>query len=132
MRHHHPAYQSKRRVGTAVLVGLTAMLLAGCETSGPTNPITELAAYRVRAQEPAASAEKPKSRAQVAMDCWAQAEKSHANASVDARGDFVTKCIDAKLGGTGEAKPAVAARKPKPDSAPEAKPKPSSADKPKT
>ncbi len=86
---------------------LAAGLLGGCETNGgPSNPLSELVAYSSGArasapaparQEAARPPEKPKTRAQAAMDCWAVAEKSHAGVSLDARADFVNKCIESKL-----------------------------------
>ncbi len=132
MRHAVPARQSRKNISTLVLVMVAGGLLAGCQTDGgPTDPFTELAAYHARNQEPAGAAdranEKPRSRAQIAMDCWALAEKSHAGASLDAKGDFVNKCIDAKMAPS-DAKAAPAAEAPKPRSA--AKPKPSAGAKP--
>ena len=111
MRHHRPAYQSNRKLCTVVLLALTAGLLGGCETNGgPSNPVSELVAFSSGAQasaqphapgpvrqDAAKPPDKPKSRAQAAMDCWALAEKSHASASLEARADFVTKCIDNKI-----------------------------------
>lgn len=108
MRHPHPAYQSRHhKTGTLTLLVLAAGLLGGCETNGgPSNPLSELVAYSSGAQastqaparqEAAKPPEKPKTRAQAAMDCWAAVEKSHAGASLDARADFVNKCIDSKL-----------------------------------
>jgi len=130
MRHRQPAYQSHRKIGTAVLLVLTAGLLGGCETNGgPSNPVSELVAFSSGAQasaqgparqDAAKPLEKPKSRAQAAMDCWAMAEKSHASASLDARADFVNKCIDGKLK-TSDADP-------KPETKPVAAPKRSRAD----
>jgi hypothetical protein len=130
MRHHHPAYQSNRKVGTFALLVMAAGLLGGCETSGgPSNPLSELVAYSSGAQanaripgrqEAAKPPEKPKTRAQAAMDCWAIAEKSHASASLEARADFVTKCIDGKLK-TSDSGPDI-----KPDAKPAAAPKPQS------
>lgn len=131
MRRNH-----SRKAGILLLLGLSAVLLGGCETTGPANPITELAAYRVRAQQADAQqpAEKPVSRAQIAMDCWALAEKSHGHASIDARGDFVTACIDAKMKGSDvKSRPATArASKPKPEAKPDAKPEAAPDSKPKT
>lgn len=131
MRHAVPARQSQKTIGTLVLVVLAAGLLAGCQTDGgPTDPFTELAAYHARNQAPSAAADrandKPKSRAQIAMDCWALAEKSHASASLDAKGDFVNKCIEAKMA-PADAK-AAPAEAPKPRSV--AKPKPNAGAKP--
>ena len=85
MRHTLPTRRLTGRPMTlaatlALLLG--SGLLAACQTDGgPTDPFTELAAYRARNQAaPAAAAdkadEKPKSRAQAAMDCWALAEKT--------------------------------------------------------
>lgn len=130
MRH---AITGRHPLRRFVPLALAAGLLAGCQTGGgPTDPFSELAAYHARNQAPSAadrSPEKPKSRAQIAMDCWALAEKSHASASLDAKGDFVNKCIDARMH-PGEARtaPDTAARPSKPRAA--AKPKPDTGAKP--
>lgn len=121
MRHAIPAPRSHKKIGTLVLIGLAACLLAGCQTEGgPADPFAELAAYHTRNQAPSAAAdkadEKPRSRAQIAMDCWALAEKTHASASLDAKADFVNTCID------GKTKPSDAKTAPV-ASAPAAKPK---------
>ncbi|MFA6267241.1 MAG: hypothetical protein WC670_16175 [Pseudolabrys sp.] len=131
MRLHPLAYLSNRKICTLMLLALTAGLLGGCETDGVPSPLTELAAYRARNEAP--TAERPR-RAQVAMDCWALAEKSHGSASLDAKADFVTKCIDGKMGtpdgradaksdGKPDAKTTAAAKpKPKPKQNAETKP----------
>jgi hypothetical protein len=138
MRHNRPAYQSNRKARAAVLLVMAAGLLGGCETSGgPSNPLSELVTYSSGAQANARAParqdavkppEKPKTRAQAAMDCWAIAEKSHAGASLEARADFVNNCIDGRLkaadgaaGSKADAKPATAAA-PKPRPRAEAKP----------
>ena len=36
-------------------------------------------------------------RSRAAMECWMQTEKGRADANLDKRADFVTKCIDDKL-----------------------------------
>lgn len=137
MRHLRPAYQSNRKHGAVVLLALTAGLLGGCETNGgPSNPVSELVAFSSGAQasaqpnvqgparqDAAKPPEKPKSRAQAAMDCWAVAEKSHAGASLEARADFVTKCIDNKLKPSDadqkpEAKPVAAPKRTRADAKP--------------
>ena len=130
MRHAVTGHHPLRKFGLALLA---AGLLAGCQTDGgPTDPFSELAAYHARNQAPSAadrSPERPKSRAQVAMDCWALAEKSHASASLDAKGDFVNKCIDARMHpGEAKAAPDTAARPAKPRAA--AKPRPETGAKP--
>ncbi len=150
MRLQRSACQPRRQIGTLVLSVLAAGLLGGCETNGgPSNPLSELVAYSSGAQASAqASAqanaqagaqvsaqaqarqevrqpERPNSRAQAAMDCWAMVEKSKAGASLDARADFVNDCIDKKLGasnggGKSDARATAAAPKPRPRA--EAKP----------
>ena len=123
MRHHRTACQSPRKFSTLMMLGLAAGLLGGCETNGgPSNPLSELAAYSSGAQasaqagaparQEAQQPQKPASRAQAAMDCWAMVEKSRAGTSLDARADFVNDCIDKKLGiaAKPDAKPAAAAK----------------------
>ncbi|MBS0534992.1 MAG: hypothetical protein JSR72_13120 [Proteobacteria bacterium] len=111
-----------------VVLSLSAGVLAACQTDGgPTDPFTELAAYHARNQAPSPADkadEKPKSRAQAAMDCWALAEKTRASATLDAKADFVNACIDGKMPPS-EAR-GTAAAKPKPA----AKPKQNAAAKP--
>lgn len=108
MRHQRSACQSHRKIGALALLGLAAGLLGGCETnSGPSNPLSELVAYssgaqanasaQVPARQEVRQAERPKTRAQAAIDCWAMVEKSRAGASLEARADFVNDCIDKKL-----------------------------------
>lgn len=106
MRHQHTACPSNGKIGTVALLVLAGALLAGCETTGgPKDPVSELVAFSGGAQASARSSrpddksptEKPKSRAQIAMDCWAMAEKSRAGSSLEARGDFVTDCIEKRL-----------------------------------
>jgi hypothetical protein len=112
----------------AVLLG--AGLLAGCQTDGgPADPFTELAAYRARNQAPSPpdkADEKPKSRAQIAMDCWALAEKTRASATLDAKADFVNACIDGKTNPSDARGAPAAQAKPKAS----AKPKQNAAPKP--
>jgi len=123
MRHHHLACQSPRKIGTLLMLGLVAGLLGGCETNGaPSDPLSELVAYssgaqanaRAGASSPAGqdTPQKPVTRAQAAMDCWAIVEKSRPGASLDARADFVTDCIDKKLGVAAkpDARPPAAAK----------------------
>ena len=132
-----PAIAGSHTLCRVALVALAAGLLSGCQTDGgPTDPFSELAAYHARNQAPGAadrSAEKPKSRAQTAMDCWALAEKSQASASLDAKGDFVNKCIDARMH-PGEARTESDApgRAAKPNSKPNPKPKAAAKPKPET
>ena len=116
MRHAVPARQSQMKIRTLMLVTIAAGLLAGCQTDGgPADPFSELASYHARNQASSTTGDKaddkPRSRAQIAMDCWALAEKSHASASLDAKGDFVNKCIDAKMH-PGDARTAPAAAAP--------------------
>lgn len=138
MRHHRPACQSTRKVGALVLVCLGAGLLGGCETNGgPSNPLSELVAYssgaqasaQANAQTPARqevrAPERPRTRAQAAMDCWAMVEKTRAGASLEARADFVNDCIDQKLktsdsSAKSDTRPTAAEPKPRPRA--EAKP----------
>lgn len=142
MRHQHSACPSPRKIGNFVLLGLAAGLLGGCETNGgPSNPLSELVAYSSGAQANAqanaqASAparqevrqpEKPRTRAQAAMDCWSMVEKTRAASSIEARADFVHDCIDKKLkssdGGPGTKPDAREnATAPKPRQRAEAKP----------
>jgi len=107
MRHTLPTRRLTGRPMTRPMTwaATLALLLGGggltaCQTDGgPTDPFTELAAYHARNQaaSPADKADdKPKSRAQAAMDCWALAEKTRASASLDAKADFVNACIDGK------------------------------------
>lgn len=131
MRHHPLAYQSHRTLACLTLLALSAGLLGGCETNGgPSNPVSELVAYSSGAQASAPAAaqqtDKPKSRAQVAMDCWAAAEKSRASASLDARADFVNDCIEKGM----KSSDASAAVKPESKPAASAKPKPRAEAKP--
>lgn len=98
-----------RQITRIAVLLLTAGLMAGCETDGgPPSPLAELAAYHARNEVPRGKpleAEKPPmTRARAAMECWSQAEKTRASASLDARADFVTGCIDGKLK-TAQAKP---------------------------
>lgn len=146
MRHQQSACRSPRQIGALVLSILAAGMLGGCETNGgPSNPLSELVAYSSGAQASAQAnaqastlvsapaqarqevrqPERPNSRAQAAMDCWAMVEKSKAGASLDARADFVNDCIDKKLGasnggGKSDARATAAAPKPRPRA--EAKP----------
>jgi hypothetical protein len=128
MHHLHTRCQSLRKIRMLALLGLSAGLLGGCETNGgPSNPLSELAAYSsgANASAPARQEvkppEKPITKAQAASDCWAMAEKSRSSASLEARADFVYDCIDKKLGVAAKpnAKPAAT---PKPRQRAEAKP----------
>jgi len=129
MRHHHTACRSRRKIGVLALLGLTAGLLGGCETNGgPSNPLSELAAYSSGAQasaparQEAKAPEKPLTRAQAANDCWAMAEKTRGGASLEARADFVHDCIDKKLGNTAAKTDARPAAAPNPRSRAESRP----------
>ena len=83
-----------RPVGTLVLLACTAALLGGCQTDGaPANPISELASFSGKKEEPA---EPPMTRSRAAMECWMKTEKGR-DANLDKRADAVTKCIDEKL-----------------------------------
>jgi hypothetical protein len=82
------------------LTGLlaAATLLSGCETDGSSpGPLAELAAYNSKKTDPAKPVESPMTRSRAAMECWMQTEKGRADANLDKRADFVTKCIDDKL-----------------------------------
>ena len=73
-------------------------LLAGCQTDGPSsNPLSELAAYNGKKDEPAKPAEPPMTRSRAAMECWMKTEKGRADENLDKRADVVNKCIDEKL-----------------------------------
>ena len=87
-----------RKGGLALLLAATAGLLAGCQTDGaPPNPLTELATYSAKKDQPEKPDEPPMTRARAASDCWMKTEKSRADVSLDARADIVTKCIDDKM-----------------------------------
>jgi hypothetical protein len=80
----------------------TGGLLAGCQTDGsPSNPLSELAAYNGKKDEPpktaAKPAEPPMTRSRAAMECWMKTEKGSAGANLDKRADIVNKCIDDTL-----------------------------------
>lgn len=83
------------------MLAVAAALLSGCETDGsPPGPLAELAAYNGKKDDAAKSAkppEPPMTRSRAAMECWMQTEKGRADANLDKRADFVTKCIDDKL-----------------------------------
>lgn len=83
------------------MFGVTAVLLAGCETDGsPPGPLAELAAYSGKKDDAGKAAkppEPPMTRSRAAADCWMQTEKGRADANLDKRADFVTKCIEDKL-----------------------------------
>ncbi len=69
------------------LLAACAGLLAGCETTGSSG------AGALAAAPP----EPPMTRSRAAADCWMNTEKMGANANLDKRADFVTKCIDDKM-----------------------------------
>ena len=89
------------KAGVAALLLVTSGLLAGCQTDGgPSNPISELAAYNGKKDEPKVAAkppEPPMTRSRAAMECWMKLEKGGASKDLDKRADIVNKCIDEKL-----------------------------------
>lgn len=91
----------RRKAGVLALLAMTGGLLAGCQTDGPSsNPLSELAAYNSKKDDPAKTAAKPPeppmTRSRAAMECWMKTEKGR-DANLDKRADVVTKCIDEKL-----------------------------------
>jgi hypothetical protein len=88
----------RRKAGVLALLAITGGLLAGCQTDGPSsNPLSELAAYNGKKDEPAKPAEPPMTRSRAAMECWMKTEKGRADENLDKRADVVNKCIDEKL-----------------------------------
>jgi hypothetical protein len=88
----------RRRITTLSALAITATLLVGCETTGsPPGPLGELAAYNSKKEDAAKPSEPPMTRSRAAMECWMQTEKGRADANLDKRADFVTKCIEDKL-----------------------------------
>lgn len=94
------------KAGIAALLLVTSGLLAGCQTDGgPSNPISELATYNGKKDEPkkdepktaAKPPEPPMTRSRAAMECWMKLEKGAASTNLDKRADIVNKCIDDKL-----------------------------------
>jgi hypothetical protein len=92
-----PSLLMCRRIGALAVLAVAAALLSGCETDGSSpGPLAELAAYNGK-KDDAKPPEPPMTRTRAAMECWMQTEKGRADASLDKRADFVTKCIDDKL-----------------------------------
>jgi len=92
-----PGLSIRRKISALSMLAVAAALLSGCETDGsPPGPLAELAAYN-RKKDDAKPAEPPLTRSRAAMECWMQTEKGRADANLDKRADFVTKCIDDKL-----------------------------------
>lgn len=96
------SFQAASRAGALALLLATGGLLAGCQTDGaPSNPLSELAAFNGKKDEPAKTAAKPAeppmTRSRAAMECWMKTEKGSASANLDKRADIVNKCIDDKL-----------------------------------
>jgi hypothetical protein len=88
------------KAGVTTMLMMAAGLLAGCQTDGATNPISELATYNGKKDEAktaAKPAEPPMTRSQAASDCWMKTEKGAAGGDLDKRADTVNKCIDEKL-----------------------------------
>ena len=85
-----------RIIPRLLLGALTALALAGCETTGTGAP-TQTA----KAPEP------PMTRTRAAEQCWMLTEKAATTMSLDKRADVVNKCIEDKLkGGSASAEPA--------------------------
>lgn len=88
----------RRKIGALAMLVMAAALLSGCETDGSSpGPLAELAAYNGKKDDAAKPPEPPMTRSHAAMECWMQTEKGRADANLDKRADFVTKCIDDKL-----------------------------------
>ncbi len=91
----------RHKVGALCLLAVAAALLSGCETDGvPPSPLAELAAYNGKTAESAMASkppEPPMTRSRAAMECWMKTEKGRADANLDKRADFVTKCIDDRM-----------------------------------
>jgi hypothetical protein len=88
----------RRKIGPLAVLVMAAALLSGCETDGSSpGPLAELAAYNGKKDDAAKPPEPPMTRSHAAMECWMQTEKGRADANLDKRADFVTKCIDDKL-----------------------------------
>jgi len=71
-------------------LGLCALALAGCETTG-TGPGPMAAA---------AAPQAPMDHAQAAEECWMGTEKTDQHMDLDKRADIVDRCIKAKMDGT--------------------------------
>ena len=71
-------------------LGLCALALAGCETTGTgAGPMAA-----------AAAPQPPMDHARAAEECWMGTEKSDAHMDLDKRADLVDRCIKAKMNGT--------------------------------
>ncbi len=70
-------------------LGLCALALAGCETTG-TGP-----------GPMAATPKPPMTHSQAAEECWMGTEKSDAHMDLDKRADVVDRCIKDKMKGAG-------------------------------
>ena len=70
-------------------LGLCALALAGCETTG-TGP-----------GPMAAAPQPPMDHARAAEECWMGTEKSDAQMNLDKRADVVDRCIKEKMKGAG-------------------------------
>ena len=79
----------------AAALMLGAMLLAGCETTGPG------AGPAASAQVADKPAEPPMTHARAAELCWMSTEKGAASQNLDKRADLVNKCIDEKMKSAG-------------------------------
>ena len=88
----HPCNAPVR--GAALLIA-AAVLLSGCETTGPGAPAGPTA-QAPKEPEPA-KPEPPMTRSRAASECWMRTEKGSANADLDKRADVVTKCINDKM-----------------------------------
>lgn len=100
MRH---ALTVPRKATVLLLLGIAA-LLSGCETDGSTqSPLAALTTANAKKDdpakpaEPAAAPQEPMTHARAASECWMSVEKGRADANLDKRADFVTKCIDEKM-----------------------------------
>jgi hypothetical protein len=93
----------RRKAAPLAVMAIAGALLAGCQTDGtPSNPLSELAAYNGKKDEPKTAAkppEPPMTRSRAAMECWMKTEKGTASGDLDKRADLVNKCIDDKLKG---------------------------------
>jgi hypothetical protein len=85
------AVRSRALLPLAAL-GLCALALAGCETTG-TGP----------GPMAAAAPQPPMDHARAAEECWMGTEKSDAHMDLDKRADIVDRCIKDKMKGAGPA-----------------------------
>ena len=92
-----PPGSVRRKVALLMLLGMAGGL-AGCQTDGapPPNPFAALSSPAPK-EEPAKPSEPPMTRSRAASECWMSTEKGRADANLDKRADFVTKCIDEKM-----------------------------------